>query len=89
MPDSDSEGIVSESDLETLTDLFRRFEGATDPLSTDCNSAKELFYFTLRQIYVERVRTKFIEIDFSIFANMTRKMCRQRLSRQDPPFPSL
>ena len=50
MPNPDSEGIVSESDLAYLTDLFRRFEGATDPLSSDCKQAKEVFYYTLRTI---------------------------------------
>ena|SRR5438876_7620786 len=64
MPNPDSEGIVSESDLAYLTDLFRRFEGATDPLSSDCKQAKEVFYYTLRTIYVERMRSKFMDIDF-------------------------
>ena len=89
MPDPDSEGIVSESELALLTDLFRRFEGATDPFSTDCEDAKWQFYDTLRNIYVEKVRLKFGDIDFSIFASMTRRMCRERLSRQGPPFPCL
>ena len=89
MPDPDSEGIVSESELAQLTDLFRRFEGATDPFSTDCEAAKSEFYAILREVYVERVRAKFSDIDFSIFTSMTRKMCRHRLSRQGPPFPCL
>ena len=89
MPDTDSGGIVSEEELVILTDLFLRFEGATDPLSADCQSAKGHFYLLLRDIYVERVRPQFTNIDFSIFASMIRRKCRERLAQQGPPFPCL
>ena len=87
MPDADSEGIISEPELAQLTDLFRRFEGATDPFSNDCRSSKEQFYLLLRMIYVDKVRVKFVEIDFSIFGSMVRKMCRERLAKSAPQFP--
>ena len=87
MPEPSSEGIVSEPELVLLTDLFRRFEGAADPFSLDCKNARAEFYDILRGIYVEKVKPEFIEIDFSIFVSMTRRQCRERLSRSGPPFP--
>lgn len=87
MSDGNSGGIVSESELAQLTRLFFSFEGAADPLSPSCQSAKDGFYLLLRDIYIQRVRPRFTDIDFSIFASMTRRMCRNRLSKQGPPFP--
>jgi hypothetical protein len=87
MSDASSGGIVSESELAELTKLFLGFEGAADPLSSDCQDAKLGFHFLLRQIYIQKVRPKFVDIDFSVFASMTRRMCRERLSKEGPPFP--
>jgi hypothetical protein len=87
MPDASSGGIVSEQELALLKDLFLRFEGAGDPFSVDCRDAKWQFYAILRDIYVNRVRPKFTDIDFSIFCSMTRRRCRDRLSREGAPFP--
>jgi hypothetical protein len=87
MSDANSGGIVSESELAELTKLFLRFEGAADPFSADCQNSKCAFYLILREIYIQKVRPKFIDIDFSIFASMTRRMCRDRLSREGQPFP--
>jgi hypothetical protein len=87
MPDSDTGGIVSEAELTNLTELFRRFEGATDPFSKGCKDAQWEFNEALRSIYMERVKPKFLNIDFSSFTSMTRRMCRERVSRQGAPFP--
>ena len=61
MPDPDSEGIVSESELIYLTEFFRQFEGATDPFSSSCGNARRVFYDTLRNIYFGRVRSEFTD----------------------------
>jgi hypothetical protein len=87
MSDAHSGGIVSESELAELTKLFLCFEGAADPLSADCRNAKARFHFLPREIYIQRVRPRFTDVDFSIFTSMTRRRCRDRLSKASPAFP--
>jgi hypothetical protein len=87
MSGGNSGGIVSESELAELTKLFIGFEGATDPLCPECRNAKRAFHLILREIYIQRVRPAFMDIDYSIFASLTRRICRARVSKEGPAFP--
>lgn len=80
-------GLVSEDELAGLTFLFRKFEGASDPLSECSQAAKQNFNSLATQIYTSKVRHNFVEIDFSLFISMIRNKCRERISKEDPPFP--
>lgn len=82
-----SGGVVSEDDLVRLTDLFLKFEGATDPLSNQCQEAESEFNALLEKIYFEKVKPVFSAITFFQFRSHTRNVCRLRISKQGPPFP--
>lgn len=86
MPDTNSGGIVSEEELKTLCEYFKRFEGAGEPLSEDCKASKLFFLAIARNIYFERVRDKFGDVDFTIFLRLVRRECRTRVSKESPPF---
>jgi hypothetical protein len=85
--DTDAEGVVSEAELARLSDLFRRFEGADNPLSVSCREAEAEFNSTIEKIYSEKVVPAFESITLARFRSYTRNICRLRISRQDPPFP--
>ena len=79
--------VVSEDELNHLTDLFREFEGATDPRSIKCREAEVEFNSFIDRLYREKVEPRFKSITVSRFRSFARNECRLRLSRQSPPFP--
>jgi hypothetical protein len=80
-------GIVSESELATLSDLFQQFEGATDPLSSHCREAESEFNAVVEKIYTDKVKPAFPSIPLFQFLSYTRHQCRLRIFKQGPPFP--
>jgi hypothetical protein len=89
MPDS-PDPIVSETELTILTDLFREFEGASDPRALRCREAEIQFNSILSQIYAERISpdpTLVAEdgkrISYSSFMSYARNECRKRLWKED------
>ena len=87
MPNPDSEGIVSESDLAYLTDLFRRFEGATDPLSIRVREIEWEFNSLIETIFLEKVKPHFESLTLSQFRSHARNVYRRRIPKESPPFP--
>jgi hypothetical protein len=85
--DTSSGGVVSEDELVRLTELFVKFEGATDPLSNHCRESESEFNSLIETIYLEKVRLAVSSITFSQFRSYTRNICRIRASKQVPPFP--
>jgi hypothetical protein len=85
--DADAEGIVSEQELIVLCDLFRHFEGASDPLSPQCRDAESTFNSLVEKIYSEKVKPAFDTVTLSQFRSYTRVVCRRRISKEGPPFP--
>jgi len=80
-------GIVSEDELTQLTDLFRQFEGAANPLSNHCQECESRFNALVEKIYEEKVKPAFSTLTFSSFRSYTRNRCRVRLSKEGPPYP--
>lgn len=87
LEDPSPEGLVSESDLVRLTDLFREVEGAGDPRSLGLREAEAEFNSLVRAIYEERVVPNFQSLTFSQFKSYTRLQCRLRIRKEGPPFP--
>jgi len=85
--DTSSGGVVSEDELVRLTELFLKFEGATDPLSNRCKESESEFNSLVENIYTEKVKPAYDSIAFSYFRSYVRNVCRIRISKQGPPFP--
>jgi hypothetical protein len=85
--DAASGGIVSEDELVRLTELFLKFEGATDPLSNRCREAESAFNSLVETIYRQKVKPAYDSITFSQLRSYVRNVCRIRISKQGPPFP--
>jgi hypothetical protein len=80
---TDSGGVVSEVDLQALTELFRVFEGLQHPLAPGAKEAKQQFHDLALQIYATKVKPNFQSIEFSDFLTFTRRTCRQRVAADD------
>ena len=85
--DANPGGIVSEDELVRLTDLFRQFEGASDPMSIRCREAESDFNSLLQKIYSEKVESAFQSLTFSQFRSFARRKCRIRVVKDGPEFP--
>jgi len=85
--DNPAIGLVSEDDLNRLTELFRQIEGAFDPLSDACREAEWEFNSLIEKIHTEIVKPNFQSVSITQFRCFTRNYCRARISRQGPPFP--
>jgi hypothetical protein len=85
--DAAAGGIVSEDDLARLTNLFRQFEGATDPLSEQCREAEAGFHSLIEQIYENKVKATYPKLPLSHFHGHARLLCRKRIAKEDRPFP--
>ena len=88
-PDAAPEWTVSAGELNRLAELFRQFEGATDPLAVPCREAESEFNALVEKIYYDKVATAFTSITLSKFRSYTRNCCRLRISHEGPPFPCL
>src|SRR5438132_10528027 len=84
---SPSDWAVSEEELATLTELFVRFEGASDPRCLPAREAEAQFNALLEQIYVEKVAPRFSSITRSQFRSYARLQCRLRVRGEGPPYP--
>jgi hypothetical protein len=58
MPDHTS-GVISKDEINQLVDLFRQFEGASDPLSVACREAEVQFNSLIEKLYAEKVSPHF------------------------------
>src|SRR5262245_4599723 len=76
--DTSSGGIVSEDELVRLTELFLKFEGATDPLSNRCREAESEFNSLVEDIYAKKVKPAYESITFFAFRSHVRNVCRIR-----------
>ena len=85
----DAGGLVSDAEISRLCDLFRQFEGATNPFSEPCRVAESDFNSLIETIFVERVKPKFDSITLLQFRSYARNVCRARISREGPPYPSI
>lgn len=83
----DSGGLIRGSELNRLVDLFRQFEGASDPLSIPCREAEQQFNLLIDNIYAECVIKNYASITLSQFRSYTRNHCRKILAKQGPPYP--
>ena len=80
--------VFGEAELIRLTELYYRFEAALDPLSADCKAAREEFNGMVNDIYFGRAKEVLgIDYDCSRFRSFVRRLCRERLAKQGPPFP--
>lgn len=85
----DPGGLVSNEDIARLCDLFRQFEGAADPFARPCRQAESAFNSLVEEIYLQKVKSVFESITLSQFRSYTRNICRARISKEGPPFPSV
>jgi hypothetical protein len=85
--DRGSDGVISEHDLAHATELFRHFEGATDPLSSRCKESEQEFNAYVENLYEEKVKPVYSSLTFSEFRSRVRNVCRVRLSKEGPPYP--
>jgi hypothetical protein len=75
-----SEGIVSEQELITLTDLFCLFEGATHPQATSVKEARATFDSMVEHIYWDKVYPAYKdEVTSTSFYSAVRSQCRARV----------
>lgn len=77
--------IVSDDELTRLTDLFIRFEGASDPRSINCREAESEFNASIERLYLEKVAPKFQSLTLAHFRCYARYQCRLRASKGHPP----
>jgi hypothetical protein len=54
-----AEGTISGEELTQLTDLFRRFEGASDPTAVACREAEAEFNALVSELYEGKVAPRF------------------------------
>jgi hypothetical protein len=80
-------GTLSADELNHLAELFRQFEGAGDPLSMPCREAESEFNSFLEQIYRDKIASMSASVTLPQFRSYARNYCRQRISREGPPFP--
>ena len=64
---TDSGGIISEAELDELTQLFQTFEGAQAPLAIEPQTAKQLFHEKVVALYGEKVKPHFKVFRSQIF----------------------
>lgn len=74
----DSSGVICGSDIDQLVALFVQFEGASDPLATQCKEAKEAFNTLIERLHAEKVSVHpdFKSINLIQFRAYARKKCR-------------
>ncbi len=65
--DANPEWVISEAELSRLVDLFRQFEGATDPLSIRAREIEWEFNSLIEKLFFEKVRPQFESIPLSQF----------------------
>jgi len=83
-----SHWVVSADELGRLTELFIKFDGALDPTAIEPREAQIEFRKMLEIIYTEKVKPRFLSIDFNAFLRYARIECRQRAQSQFRQFPS-
>jgi hypothetical protein len=64
---TDSGGIISESELAELTELFQLFEGVQAPLAPEPQQAKQQFHDMVVALYAAKVKPKFQSLSFYDF----------------------
>ena len=77
---TDSGGIISEAELDELTQLFQTFEGAQAPLALEPQTAKQLFNERVVALYGQKVKPAFQSLSFADFLTFTRRTCRKRMA---------
>jgi hypothetical protein len=80
---TNSGGIVSESELNELTRLFQVFEGAQIPLAPEPQAAKREFHSKVAALYATKVKPSKQSLSFTDFLMFTRRVCRKRMATND------
>jgi hypothetical protein len=80
---TDSGGIISESELAELTELFQLFEGVQTPLAPEPQAAKKEFHAKVLALYAAKVKPAFQSLSFRDFLTFTRRTCRKRMATGD------
>jgi hypothetical protein len=80
---TDSGGIISEAELDKLTQLFQTFEGAQAPLAPEPQAAKQQFYDNVVALYATKVKPAYQSVSFPDFLTFTRRTCRKRMASND------
>ena len=80
---ADSGGIISEAELNELTELFQVFEGAQIPLAQEPQTAKQVFHSKLVILYATKVKPANQSLSFTDFFMFARRICRKRMATND------
>ena len=84
MSESDSEGIISKSQLAEFAELFDRFEFADDPRSQQACEAERMFNAKAEIAFREQVQPKFVSLSESDFNAGLKSWCRDWLNKNKP-----
>jgi hypothetical protein len=70
---------ISEGDWKLLTELFIKFEGASDPLSRETKEAKATFFSLVSALYETHVPVSYrTQVTSTSFTRYIRVVCRSR-----------
>jgi hypothetical protein len=72
-----------------LADLFAKYDGALDPLSSDCRDSEYQFLALVEKLYTEKVRPVKQSISLSEFRCAARQQCRLIVAKQGPRYPCI
>ncbi len=89
MSDADAGPLISRDGLNRLVELFGRYEGALDPLSSATQEAEYEFNALVENPHRERVLPIVQSIPLWMFQSHVRRQCRIILSKQGPPYPCI
>lgn len=79
--DGFAEGVVTRVELAELARLFDEFQNSFDPASDTATQAKAEFNRRVKQLFEERVASRYESVEESVFRAKVRSWCREYLRR--------
>lgn len=79
--DGFAEGVVTRVELAELARLFDEFQNSFDPASDTATQAKVEFDRRVKQLFDERVVSRYRSVEESVFRAKVRSWCREYLRR--------